>query len=99
MTRCISVTIVQFQNLRRPVHHFAAGRDARVLERLSGAYTLTCTTAQARRCFCHTLDGSNPSPRNGTFYTAPFTPGTELTLNVRAFLPGYLISAPLSLNT
>jgi hypothetical protein len=63
----------------------------------SGTYTLTCATAGA--AMFYTLDGSNPSPRNGTFYTAPFTPGAGLTLKARAFLAGYLISNTLIVNT
>jgi Chitobiase/beta-hexosaminidase C-terminal domain len=63
----------------------------------SGTYTLSCATAGA--AIFYTLDASNPSPRNGTFYTAPFTPATGLTLKARAYLAGYLISDPLILNT
>jgi hypothetical protein len=63
----------------------------------AGVYALTCATAGA--AIFYTLDASNPSPRNGTLYTAPFTPGTGLTLKARAFLAGYLISDPLILAT
>jgi Chitobiase/beta-hexosaminidase C-terminal domain len=56
----------------------------------SGVVTLTCATSGA--AIFYTLDGSSPSPRNGTLYTAPFTPGTGLTLNARAWLAGYLTS-------
>ena len=61
-----------------------------VIAESSGTITLTCATAGA--AIFYTLDGSNPMPRNGTLYTAPFTPGAGLTLNVRAFLAGYLTS-------
>lgn len=63
----------------------------------SGQITLTCATAGAAIFF--TLDGSNPSPRNGTFYTAPFTPGTGLTLKARAWLAGYLASETGTITT
>jgi Chitobiase/beta-hexosaminidase C-terminal domain len=63
----------------------------------SGAYTLTCATAGA--AMFYTLDGSSPMPRNGTLYTAPFTPATGQILDVRAFLAGYLISATATANT
>ncbi len=63
----------------------------------SGAYSLTCATAGA--AVFYTLDASNPSPRNGTLYIAPFTPATGRTLKARAFLAGYLISDPLAVNT
>lgn len=56
----------------------------------TGIYTLSCATPGA--AIFYTLDGSNPMPRNGTFYTAPFTPTTGRTLKVRAFLAGYLNS-------
>jgi len=63
----------------------------------SGAYTITCATVGA--AIFHTLDGSNPMPRNGSLYTAPFTPATGQTLNVRAFLAGYLTSQLASIGT
>jgi Chitobiase/beta-hexosaminidase C-terminal domain len=63
----------------------------------AGQMTLTCATAGA--AVFYTLDGSNPSPRNGTFYTAPFTPGTGLTLKTRAWLAGYLASETASIQT
>jgi chitobiase/beta-hexosaminidase-like protein len=68
-----------------------------VIAESSGTVTLTCATAGA--AIFYTLDGSNPSPRNGTFYTAPFTPGTGLTLNARAWLAGYLTSNPATATT
>jgi hypothetical protein len=58
----------------------------------SGVVTLACSTPGA--AIFYTLDGSNPSPRNGTFYTAPFTPGANLQLTVRAWLAGFLASDP-----
>jgi len=63
----------------------------------SGVFTLSCATAGA--AIFYTLDGSNPMPRNGTLYTAPFTPGTGLTLNARAFLAGYLTSETATATT
>jgi hypothetical protein len=67
-----------------------------VLAKNSGAVTLTCDTPGA--AMFYTLDASNPMPRNGAFYTAPFTPAPAQTLNVRAFLAGYLTS-PLATTT
>jgi hypothetical protein len=57
-----------------------------------GIVTLTCGTAGA--AIFYTLDGSNPGPRNtnAVLYTAPFTPGSGLTLKARSFLAGYLNS-------
>lgn len=54
--------------------------------------TLTCATAGA--AMFYTLDGTNPTPRNGT-YAANNTNLGEMdpgTLKVRAFLAGYLRS-------
>ncbi len=70
---------------------------APVITENSGACTLTCDTPGA--ALFYTLDGSNPMPRNGTFYTAPFTPGTGRTLKTRAFLAGYLVSTTTTLQT
>ena len=63
----------------------------------SGTITLSCATAGA--AMFYTLDASNPSPRNGSFYTGPFTPGTGLTLKVRAWLAGYLASETATVQT
>jgi hypothetical protein len=62
-----------------------------------GTITLTCATAGA--AIFYTLDGSNPSPRNAMLYTAPFTPGTGVTIKARAWLAGYLTSETLGLTT
>lgn len=56
----------------------------------SGTYSISSTTPGA--AVFYTLDGSNPSPRNGTLYTAPITPATGQTLKARAWLAGYLPS-------
>jgi hypothetical protein len=61
---------------------------------VGGVVTLSCATPGA--AMFYTTDGSNASPRNGTFYTAPFTPGAPLTLKVRAWLAGYLASETLT---
>lgn len=63
----------------------------------SGLLTLACATAGA--AVFYTIDGSNPSPRNGTLYTAPFTPGTGLTVKTRAWLAGYLASETATTQT
>ena len=63
----------------------------------SGVYALSSTTAGA--AIFYTLDGSNPSPRNGTLYTAPFLPATGLKLKARAWLAGYLASDTATANT
>jgi len=63
---------------------------APVITNIAGHITITCATAGA--AIFYTLDGSNASPRNGTLYAAPFTPGAGLTLNARAWLAGYLAS-------
>ena len=63
----------------------------------AGLISLTGATAGA--AVFYTLDGSNPAPRNGTLYTAPFAPGTGLTVKARAYLAGYLTSDTITLNT
>jgi hypothetical protein len=55
-----------------------------------GAFTITCDTPGA--AIFYTLNGKNPAPRVGTFYTAPFSAGSDLTLKARAWLAGYLAS-------
>lgn len=71
--------------------------SAPVITKNGSAYTLACSTAGA--AVFYTLDGSNPSPRNGTFYTAPITPASHLTLNARAWLAGFLTSQTATVNT
>jgi hypothetical protein len=68
-----------------------------VIAKTSGVITLTCATAGA--AVFYTLDGSNPMPRNGTFYTTPFTLAGGQILNTRAFLAGYLTSATATTTT
>jgi hypothetical protein len=63
----------------------------------SGAITLTSATTGA--AIFYTSDGSNPAPRNGVLYTAPFTPATGLTIKSRAWLAGYLASTTTTINT
>jgi hypothetical protein len=63
----------------------------------SGTVTLTCATGGA--AIFYTTNGSNAMPRNGTLYTAPFTPGAGLALKARAWLAGYLASETTSVNT
>jgi hypothetical protein len=63
----------------------------------AGELTLTCDTAGA--ALFYTTNGKNPSPRNGTLYTAPFTPDPLLTVKVRAWLAGYLASEIATVNT
>lgn len=71
--------------------------DTPVITKNGAAYTLVSDTAGA--AMYYTLDGSNPSPRNGTLYTTPFTPSSGLALNVRAWLAGYLASQLATANT
>jgi hypothetical protein len=61
-----------------------------VITKNSGIVALACATPGA--AMFYTLDASNPMPRNGTLYTGSFTPSSSQTLNVRAFLAGYLAS-------
>ncbi len=61
-----------------------------------GNVTLTCATAGA--AIFYTTNNSNPAPRNGTLYTAPFA-STGQTVKARAFLAGYLISDLRTLTT
>lgn len=68
-----------------PVSHF-----------VSGEYTLTCATAGA--AIFYTTDGSNPNPRTGTLYTAPFVSAGQ-TIHAKAWLAGYLASPSLTVNT
>lgn len=63
----------------------------------AGTLTLTCATPGA--AMFYTLDGSNAIPRNGTLYTAPFTPGAGHLVKVRAWLAGYLGSETATLIT
>ncbi|MBI3415409.1 MAG: chitobiase/beta-hexosaminidase C-terminal domain-containing protein [Verrucomicrobia bacterium] len=63
--------------------------------------TVTSTTAGAQ--FFWTIDGSDPSPSNGTPYTAPFTLATNGTFKVRGFRNGFadsqIASAVFNLTT
>lgn len=68
-----------------------------VITKIGAAYTLASATAGA--AIFYTLDGSNPSPRNGALYTAPLTPTAGTTLNARAWLAGYLASQAATANT
>lgn len=61
------------------------------IEAAGGELTITCATTGA--ALFYTVDGKKPSPRNGTLYTAPFTPAGGVTVKVRAWLAGYLPSA------
>lgn len=63
----------------------------------AGTLTLACATAGA--ALFYTTNGKRPSPRNGTLYTAPITPAADLTVQVRAWLAGYLPSATATHNT
>ena len=58
----------------------------------SGSVTLACSTAGA--AIFYTQNGSNPGPRNGTLYTAPFA--RTGTVKARAWLAGYLTSETLT---
>jgi hypothetical protein len=62
-----------------------------------GTITLTC--ARPGAAIFYTTDGTMPSPRNGTLYTAPFALGSGITLRARAFLAGYLSGAGATLTT
>lgn len=63
----------------------------------AGTLTLTCTTPGA--AIFYTIDGRNPVPRSGTFYTAPFAPGAGKTVKAKAWLAGYQASGVAALNT
>jgi hypothetical protein len=56
----------------------------------AGQVTMHCDTPGA--AIFYTLDGSNPSPRNGTLFTDAFNPGAGTTIKARAWLAGYLAS-------
>jgi hypothetical protein len=62
-----------------------------------GIFTLTTDTPGA--AIFYTLDGSNPSPRNGEFYTSAITPATGNTLKARAWMAGYLASPTAIITT
>lgn len=68
-----------------------------VITNTAGSISITCATAGA--AIFYTLDGKNAAPLNGTFYTAPFTPATGLTLKARAWLAGYLASETATITT
>ncbi len=56
----------------------------------SGEITLTCATQGA--AMFYTTDGSFPSPRNGTFYTAPFAVSSGTQVRVTGWLAGFTVS-------
>lgn len=83
----------------RLVRYKAQGCTSQTIPKLStpgisenGGGVITLTGATPGEAIFYTLDGRNPMPRNGTLYTAPFTPAPGLTLKARAFLAGYLNS-------
>jgi Chitobiase/beta-hexosaminidase C-terminal domain len=63
---------------------------APVITDTGGSVSIACATTGA--AIFYTLDGKNPAPRNGTLYTAPFSPGNGVVLKTRAWLAGYLTS-------
>lgn len=56
-----------------------------VVANVGGSITITCGTPGA--AIFYRQDGKQPSPRAGTFYTAPFAPVG--TVKARAFLAGF----------
>lgn len=60
------------------------------------AGSVTLSTATAGAAIFYTTDGRKPSPTAGTLYTAPFSPGTGVTVKARAWLAGYLPSNQVS---
>lgn len=69
---------------------------APVITNTAGSISITCTTGGA--AIFYTTDGTNPMPRSGTLYSAPFIPGA-VTVRARAWLAGYLASDLTSLTT
>jgi hypothetical protein len=61
-----------------------------------GLITLSCATPGA--AVFYTTDGTQPNPRTGRLYLAPFASSNQ-TVCARAWLAGYLASAVLTLNT
>lgn len=57
----------------------------------AGGITLTCATGGA--AMFYTTNGSFPSPRNGTLYTAPFIVASGTQVRVSGWLAGYSVSA------
>lgn len=57
---------------------------------ISGTSSITLSCATAGAAIFYTLDGSHPSPRSGTRYTAPFALASGETVKATAWLAGYL---------
>ena len=61
------------------------------LVNVGGTVTITCATAGA--ALFYTVNGTRPSPRNGTLYLAPITPASPALVKVNGWLAGYVGSA------
>jgi hypothetical protein len=92
------ITTIEDEFDSRNVHFRTAGGVATAPPQVAtpiiaedhGAFTITCATPGA--AIFYTLNGKNPVPRVGTFYSAPFSAGSDLTLKARAWLAGYIAS-------
>lgn len=62
----------------------------------SGSYTLSCSTPGA--AIFYTTDGTNPTPRAASLYSAPLSV-SGVTLKARAWLAGFTASETLTVNT
>ena len=69
-----------------------ASQPAAVLA--SGLFSISAATPGA--AVFYTLDGSNPTPRNGSLYSAPVAVAPGQTLKARAWLAGFLASETLT---
>lgn len=63
------------------------------------AGTATITTDTAGASIFYSVNGNEPSPTSGIFYTAPFSVGSGVTIKTRAYLAGYLTSKQASVTT
>jgi hypothetical protein len=68
-----------------------------VISTPSGTFAINCATPGA--AIFYTLDGSNPTPRNGTLYAAPFAATSGQVLTARAWLAGWLASEKAIMTT
>lgn len=64
---------------------------------VAGVISMSCATPGA--AIFYTTDGNFPSPRGGTIYTVPFTPGSGVKVTARAWLAGYVASEVISHQT
>ena len=64
----------------------------------AASFPLQITTATEGAAIYYTLDGSDPSPTNGTFYTGPLTIAQTSIVRAAAFKSGYF-PAPIATET